>query len=107
MLTERLLLRPEIARCEIRAMPATHQSQIVSLQGVAECSRGSRLRMTELGPRVSGFVHFAEDGVERHVDGEFVEIIIAPDDGIGADFAVAELDRLRSSRGGGRGVGGR
>src|SRR5688500_8800001 len=63
----------------------------------------ARIGMAQLGAGETGRAHLLQDRVERHVAGELVEVIVAPDDRIGADETVVELYPLRGSRGGRRG----
>jgi hypothetical protein len=50
--------------------------------------------VTEFAAGITRGAHFAQDRVERNIAGEFVEIIVAPDDRIRADQAVARTPEI-------------
>ena len=59
----------------------------MAAEGVGECGGRARVSVAEFATGETGFAHFAEDGVEREIAGEVHEIVVGPDDGIGADEA--------------------
>jgi hypothetical protein len=59
----------------------------------------------ELAARVARSAHFPQYSIQRNITGELVEIVVAPDDRIGANQTVAQLGRSDGAVGTGGGGG--
>jgi hypothetical protein len=86
---EFFLFGREVGSREKRGVPAAHEAKVVTRERLSEGGGRTRVGVTEFAAGVSGGAHFTEDRVERDVTGEFVEIVVAPEDRIGADETVA------------------
>jgi hypothetical protein len=88
-----------VARREVGAVPAAHELEIVPAEGRAQRLGRPRVGVAKLGAGKTGGAHLAQDDVERHIAGEVVEIIVAPDDRVGADLTAGEHGGDSGNRG--------
>ena len=86
---EVFLLGREVGGGEGGGVPPADEPEVVAAEGVGECGGCAWVSVAEFTAGVTGGAHLAQDCVERDVAGEFVEVVVAPDDRIGADEAVA------------------
>src|SRR5258706_8633457 len=74
------------------AVPSAHEPEPMTPQRFGERRRRPRVGVSEFAPGVTGGAHFMQDPIQRNVTGEFVEIVVAPDDRIRPHQTVAKLN---------------
>jgi hypothetical protein len=89
----------------MRAVPAADEPQMVFAKRLGDCVWLSGIRVSELAAGVARPPHVAQDGREWNIARELVKIIVAPNDRIRTDEAVAKLDRSSKGKSGHRNEG--
>ena len=81
----------ERTRSEVGAMPPADESEIMTAQCLRQRGGCARIGVAQLAARITRRAHLAENRVQRQIPVELVKVVVAPDDRVGSDQAVAEL----------------